>query len=179
MNRLVSRLVLSHLLVAVVGAAVGFIYWLYNTGGLVKRTDYLVSFNGSVSGLAPGSPVLFNGLQVGEVTGLTLSTDNPELVIARIAIDARTPVRSDTHVGMDFRGLTGTATIALTGGSAAAPPPPNTESGVPLLIADPNDIKDMTASAREARAASPSATAAPKRRSPTISPSSMATTRSA
>lgn len=144
--------VIGLFVLAVVGAAVGFIYWLYNTGGLVKRTDYLVSFNGSVSGLAPGSPVLFNGLQVGEVTGLTLSTDNPELVIARIAIDARTPVRSDTHVGMDFRGLTGTATIALTGGSAAAPPPPNTESGVPLLIADPNDIKDMTASAREALA---------------------------
>ncbi len=62
--------------------------------------------------------MLFNGLQVGEVTGLSLSTDDPGLVIARIAIDARTPVRSDTHVGMDFRGLTGTATIALNGGTA-------------------------------------------------------------
>ncbi len=134
----------------VVAAVVGFIFWLYNTGGLVKRTDYLVSFNGSVSGLAPGSPVLFNGLQVGEVTGLSLSATDPGLVIARIAIDARTPVRIDTHVGMDFRGLTGTATVALTGGSADAAAPTGENGEPPLLVADPKAIKDMSASAREA-----------------------------
>ncbi len=134
----------------VVAAVVGFIFWLYNTGGLTKRTDYLVSFNGSVSGLAPGSPVLFNGLQVGEVTGLSLSMDNPGLVIARISIDARTPVRIDTHVGMDFRGLTGTATVALTGGSSDAAVPTGENGQPPLLVADPKDIKDMGAAAREA-----------------------------
>ncbi len=35
---------------AVIAAGVGFVYWLYNTGGLVKRADYLVSINGSVIG---------------------------------------------------------------------------------------------------------------------------------
>ncbi len=134
----------------VVAAAVGFIFWLYNTGGLAKRTDYLVSFDGSVSGLAPGSPVLFNGLQVGEVTGLSLSADNPNLVIARISIDARTPVRTDTYVGMDFRGLTGTATVALTGGSPSAAKPVGEGGQPPLLVADPKAMKDMSASAREA-----------------------------
>jgi phospholipid/cholesterol/gamma-HCH transport system substrate-binding protein len=135
---------------AVIGAGVGFVYWLYNTGGLTERTDYLVSFKGSVSGLSPGSPVLFNGLQVGEVTGLSLSADDPELVIAHISIDARTPVRTDTYVGMDFRGLTGTATIALAGGSLAAPPPASIEGRPPLLVADSGATKDMTTSAREA-----------------------------
>ena len=135
---------------AVIAVGVGFVYWIYNTGGLDKRTDYLVSIEGSVSGLAPGSPVLFNGLQVGEVTGLTLSLDQPNLVIAHISIDARTPVRTDTRVGMDFRGLTGTATIALTGGSAGAPAPEGAGGGPPLLVADPSAIKDMTTSAREA-----------------------------
>ena len=142
--------VIGLFVLAVVAAGVGFIYWLYNTGGLVKRTDYLVSINGSVSGLARGSPVLFNGLQVGEVTGLSLSMDDPGLVIARISIDARAPVRSDTHVGMDFRGLTGSATIALTGGTASAPPPASSDGQPPLLVADTGSIKDMTASAREA-----------------------------
>ena len=135
---------------AVIAVGVGFVYWIYNTGGLNRRTDYLVSIEGSVSGLAPGSPVLFNGLQVGEVTGLTLSLDQPNLVIAHISIDARTPVRTDTRVGMDFRGLTGTATIALTGGSAGAPAPEGAGGGPPLLVADPSAIKDMTTSAREA-----------------------------
>ncbi len=146
-----ARYFVVGLFVLVVAAAVvGFIYWLYNTGGLIQRTAYRVSFNGSVSGLAPGSPVLFNGLQVGEVSGLSLSADDPGLVIARISIDARTPVRDDTHVGMDFRGLTGTATIALTGGSPAAPPPTSEDGQPPLLVADPKSMQDMGTAAREA-----------------------------
>ncbi len=146
-----ARYFLVGLFVLVVAAGVvGFIYWLYNTGGLVQRTDYRVSFNGSVSGLAPGSPVLFNGLQVGEVSGLSLSADDPGLVIARISIDARTPVRTDTRVGMDFRGLTGTATVALTGGSPEAVRPTSEDGQPPLLVADPKSIQDMSAAAREA-----------------------------
>ncbi|CAN5230785.1 ABC-type transport auxiliary lipoprotein family protein [soil metagenome] len=135
---------------AVIGAGVGFIYWLYNNGGGVQRTAYAVSINGSVSGLSTGSPVLFNGIQVGEVTGLSLVAADPGKVIARIAVDARTPVRADTRVGMDFRGLTGTATISLTCGSIGAPPPPSIGGQPPLLVADAASIKDMTASAREA-----------------------------
>jgi phospholipid/cholesterol/gamma-HCH transport system substrate-binding protein len=146
-----ARYFIVGLFVLVVAAGVvGFVYWLYNTGGLVQRTDYQVSFNGSVSGLAPGSPVLFNGLQVGEVSGLSLSADDPGLVIARISIDARTPVRTDTHVGMDFRGLTGTATVALTGGSPEAGRPTSENGQPPLLVADPKSIQDMGAAAREA-----------------------------
>jgi phospholipid/cholesterol/gamma-HCH transport system substrate-binding protein len=109
-----------------------------------------VSFNGSVSGLAPGSPVLFNGLQVGEVTGLSLSADDPGLVVVGISIDARTPVRTDTHVGMDFRGLTGTATVALVGGAPMASAPTSEDGQPPLLVADPKAIQDMSAAAREA-----------------------------
>jgi phospholipid/cholesterol/gamma-HCH transport system substrate-binding protein len=135
---------------AVIGAGVGFIYWLYNNGGGVQRTAYQVSINGSVSGLSVGSPVLFNGIQVGEVTGLSLVATDPGKVIARIAIDARTPVKADTRVGMDFRGLTGTATISLNGGSIGAPPPASVDGQPPLLVADAASIKDMTASAREA-----------------------------
>ena len=146
-----ARYFVVGLFVLVVAAAVvAFIFWLYNTGGLTKRTDYRVSFAGSVSGLSPGSPVLFNGLQVGEVTGLSLSADNPGLVVARISIDERAPVRTDTHVGMDFRGLTGTATVALTGGSPSAPRPASEDGQPPLLVADPKATKDMSASAREA-----------------------------
>jgi phospholipid/cholesterol/gamma-HCH transport system substrate-binding protein len=146
-----ARYFLVGLFVLVVAASVfGFFYWLYNTGGLGQRTAYRVSFNGSVAGLAPGSPVLFNGLQVGEVTGLSLSAADPSQVIAGISIDARTPVRTDTHVGMDFRGLTGTATVALTGGTATAAPPTSEDGQPPLLVADPKSIQDMSNAAREA-----------------------------
>ena len=57
---------------AVIVAGFAFVYWLNNAGGLRERALYRVRFEGSVSGLLAGSAVLFNGIRVGEVTGLQL-----------------------------------------------------------------------------------------------------------
>ena len=59
---------------------------------------------------------MFNGIRVGEVTGLRLVPDNPRAVDATIAIDENTPVRADTLVSLEFQGLTGVAVVTLTGG---------------------------------------------------------------
>ncbi len=145
-----ARYFLVGVFVLVVAAGiVGFMYWLYNTGGLGERTTYQVRFDGPVSGLSPGSAVLFNGITVGEVSRLQLSPDNPGEVIATIAIDKRTPVRSDTHVGLTFSGLTGTATVALVGGSPSAPRPTGVNGQPPLLIADSASLTDLTQSGRD------------------------------
>ena len=55
---------------AVIAAGFAFVYWLNNAGGLRERTVYQIRFESSVSGLLVGSAVLFNGIRVGEVTGL-------------------------------------------------------------------------------------------------------------
>lgn len=145
-----ARYVLIGLFVlAVLVGGFGFVYWLQNTGGLGERTTYRVQFTGSIAGLSAGSAVLFNGLDVGEVTGLSLVTDHPEQVLATIAIDQRTPVRTDTHVGLIFAGLTGTATVALTGGTGSAPAPSSTDGQPPLLVADEASMKDVTQAARD------------------------------
>jgi len=135
--------------VAVIVAAFGFVYWLKNTGGIGPRTAYRVEFGSPVSGLWPGSDVLFNGIKVGEVTGLDLVTDDPGKVVAEIAVDSRTPVKTDTVVGLVFSGLTGTAAIALTGGTPAAGAPQPTDGGSPVLVADTSAVKDLTQSARD------------------------------
>src|SRR6202521_2029749 len=85
----------------------GFVYWLQGTGGLHERTVYRVRFESSVSGLLTGSAVLFNGVRVGEGTGIALGIDDPRQVIATIAVNPGTPVRADTQVGLDFGGLMG------------------------------------------------------------------------
>ena len=145
-----ARYVLIGLFVlAVIVAGFGFVYWLNNNSGLGERTVYRVEFDGSISGLTRGSTVLFNGLSVGEVTDLGLVSDNPGVVLATIAVERGTPIRGDTHVGLVFGGLTGTASVALAGGSAAAPPPAVSNGEPPLLIADPAEMKDMTQSARD------------------------------
>jgi phospholipid/cholesterol/gamma-HCH transport system substrate-binding protein len=57
-------------MLAVVAASFGFVYWLENKGGFGQRDYYRLRFESSVSGLLAGSAVLFNGIRVGEVTGI-------------------------------------------------------------------------------------------------------------
>lgn len=136
--------------VAVIAAVFGFVYWMENTTGLAKRTSYRVQFDQSVSGLLLGSAVQFNGIRIGEVTGLRLDKDDPRRVLATIAIAGDTPVRSDTDVGLVFGGLTGVPEIALTGGSPDAPPPAASNGGPPLLVAEKSASENWTDTARNA-----------------------------
>ena len=84
---------------AVVLGVFGFIYWFQNIGGSGERSFYRVRFEGSVSGLRTGSSVMFNGIRVGEVTGLQLDPTKPQQVVVNIAIDKNVAVREDTDVG--------------------------------------------------------------------------------
>jgi len=136
------------LVVAAIGAIFGFVYWLNNTGGLGKRTILEIRFESTVSGLLKGAGVLFNGIRVGEVIDLQLSSNNPRQVTATVAVAEGTPVRADTHVGLEFQGLTGAPVIALEGRSNI--PPPSTSAGLLVLAADPGASMSMTQAARDA-----------------------------
>ena len=130
---------------AAILAVFGFVYWLNNTGGIGPRTNYHVQFQGPVPGLLVGAGVLFNGIRVGEVTELGLAPDNPRFVNATISVATATPVRADTHVGLEFQGLTGVPVVTLEGGMIVA------KSGeLPLLIAEPGAGQSMTQAARDA-----------------------------
>jgi phospholipid/cholesterol/gamma-HCH transport system substrate-binding protein len=133
---------------AVIVAGFAFVYWLNNAGGLRERALYRVRFESSVSGLLAGSAVLFNGIRVGEVSGLQLNPDNPRQVQATISIDRSAPVRADTAVTIDFQGLTGSPVIALTGGVSKSPLAA-AKGEIPLLVADPAAGQSMTQAARD------------------------------
>jgi phospholipid/cholesterol/gamma-HCH transport system substrate-binding protein len=135
--------------VAVIAAGFLFVYWLNNTGGLGERASYRVRFEGSVSGLRPGSAVLFNGIRVGEVTRLQLSAERPDEVLATVSVERTTPVRADTKAGIEFQGLLGAASVSLVGGASGAPLPAPTDGEAALLVADPAASRDLTGAARE------------------------------
>lgn len=137
-------------MLAVIAASFGFVYWLENKGGFTQREVYQIKFQGSVSGLLVGSAVLFNGIRVGEVTGLGLNSDTPQDVIATIAVDRGTPVRSDTQVGIETQGLTGGAAVSLRGGSSSSPLATTEGGAPPTLIAAPQAGQDWTQAARDA-----------------------------
>ena len=137
-------------MLAMIGASFGFVYWLENKGGFGQRDAYRVKFRGSVSGLLVGSSVLFNGIHVGEVTGLHVYTDAPQDVTANIAVEYGTPIRSDTEVTIETQGLTGGAAIALKGGSSDSPLLAAEGGAPPTLTAPPLASQDWTQAARDA-----------------------------
>lgn len=132
----------------VIVAAFGFVYWLNTAGGLGQHSLYRARFENTVSGLLKGSAVLFNGIRVGEVSDLQLNPLNPKQVTAVLAVAPRTPIRSDTKVGIEFQGLMGSPVVSLLGGTAFAEPVAATGSDPPLLAADPNAGQNISETAR-------------------------------
>ena len=63
--------------------AFGFVYWIARYGDRSETATLEIRIVGSVTGLAEGSQVLFNGIKVGSVRRLFIDANNPDAVIAR------------------------------------------------------------------------------------------------
>lgn len=128
---------------AVIAAAFMFIYWF--SGGRSKQGEkvYEVVFSSSVSGLSRGAQVKFNGLRVGEVSRIDLLPNDPSKVRAIIEVDPLTPVNADTKARLEFQGLTGIASIALSGGTSNATPLTGTTAKPGSIIAETSDFQNV------------------------------------
>ena len=127
---------------SVIAAAFGFVFWFSGGDKPANRKVFRIVFSSSVSGLSRGAYVLFNGLRVGEVTKIDLA-DNPSFVFALVEIDPRTPVKTDTRARLESQGLTGVASVALTGGSPSAAEPAKMGAALPEIVADRSDFQNI------------------------------------
>ena len=134
----------------VICAIFGFVYWVHHSNGFTAKAFYRVQFQHSVSGMLPGAAVLFNGIRVGEVSTLQLEPNDPQRIIATIAVAAETPVRADTKANIDFQGLTGVAVIALEGGDPMAPGLVGSGDQMPTIVADPMAWQTVTQAGKAA-----------------------------
>jgi phospholipid/cholesterol/gamma-HCH transport system substrate-binding protein len=105
---------------AVVVGIFAFVWWFQRLGTGEAKATYEIYFDGPVSGLRRGATVNFNGIRVGEVQSLALIPDIPRAVVAIIDVAKSTPIRTDTKVSLEYQGLTGIASVALTGGDPKA-----------------------------------------------------------
>ncbi|ODS64593.1 MAG: ABC transporter substrate-binding protein [Arenimonas sp. SCN 70-307] len=130
--------------------AVLFALWIAKYTSEKSFAEYDVVFQEAVTGLSTGSQVLYSGISVGEVRGLSLMKDDPRKVVARIRLSADTPVRTDTRAKLTVTGLTGVSVIQLSGGSPGAP---RLEGGsgndVPVIQTEPSALQNIAASANE------------------------------
>ncbi|GAB4065628.1 MCE family protein [Ancylobacter sonchi] len=134
----------------VVAAGFAFVWWFNGSASRGPRTFYDVVFNGAVSGLQTGSGVTFNGIPVGEVTALRLDAQDPRRVVATIAVQPSTPVKSDTRAQLNAQVLTGLASVGLVGGQPNAQPLREPDEGqLPRIQADASAMQDLVEGAKQ------------------------------
>jgi phospholipid/cholesterol/gamma-HCH transport system substrate-binding protein len=140
----------SVVLVALAGIVV-FAIWLAKAK-LDRESDYYETyFTGSVTGLAVGGDVRFNGIPVGTVEQLQIDPDNPRRVRALLSVQQGTPIRTDTLASLEFQGITGVVYVQLSGGSAAAPMLKGTahEGQLPIIASRRSSIQELFEGAPE------------------------------
>lgn len=111
------------LFVVLLGAAILIVVlWLGKSGYRGRYERYYAYTRESVSGLSVNAAVKYRGVEVGRVKEIILNPDNPEQVRLTLDIAQGTPIKEDTIAVLDLQGLTGLATVNLTGGSRNSPP---------------------------------------------------------
>lgn len=131
----------------VVVLAVLFALWLGKSSLSKQHHYYDIVFTEAVTGLSTGSPVQYNGIQVGQVSQLKLDPKDPRKVLARIQVTADTPIKTDTRAKLGLLGLTGVAFVQLTGGAPDSPPlMPTPENPVPTIKSESSALTKLLAS---------------------------------
>lgn len=122
MDPKVNYVLVGSFVVLLGGALLGVILWLGKTDYRGVYDRYEAYMRESVAGLSVNSTVKYRGVDVGRVKEIVLNPDNPEEVRLTLDIARGTPVKVDTIAVLETQGLTGLATINLTGGSRDSPP---------------------------------------------------------
>jgi phospholipid/cholesterol/gamma-HCH transport system substrate-binding protein len=136
--------------IAMALAAFGFVYWFSGPSKIGKQQLYQIVFSGSVTGLTPGSAVLFMGLRVGEVTRVLIVKHDPSKVVALIRVDGGAPVKTNTQARLETRGFTGVADVLLVGGTPGAPELTAAPGeAYPQIRAERSDIQNLLGNAQQ------------------------------
>ena len=121
-----------------------FALWAAKYSSERSWNEYQVVFREPVTGLTEGSSVQYNGIAVGTVDNLMLAPDDPRQVIARLRLQATTPVKVDTRAKLSITSLTGPPIIQLTGGSpGAAALLPNGDGDIPVIQTEASALQNI------------------------------------
>jgi phospholipid/cholesterol/gamma-HCH transport system substrate-binding protein len=131
--------------VALVAALIVFTIWLARLQFNDDYDVYDIVFSGPVNGLSEGGEVHFNGIRVGEVTDLNLDPNKGNQVIARVRLNATTPVRVTSRAQLEPQGITGLNYVQITAGTegSALLKTQYPENVVPVIQSQPSPIAEL------------------------------------
>lgn len=135
--------------VLVIIATFGFIYWMAEYGRGGPMAPLTIRIPGSANGLSVGSPVRFNGIQIGSVLSLSIDHDDPAFSVAETEVREDSPIRTNTKAVLEIQGLTGAAYVELAGGVGGDSLFKKAqETGKPaMLVADQSSVTNLLATA--------------------------------
>ncbi len=132
----------AFVLLTIIGGLI-FALWVAKVSLDDEFDEYDVLFKETVTGLTKGAAVNFNGIQVGEVRRLSLDRADASRVLARVRVDANTPIKIDTTARLTYTGLTGVAIIELVAGKPDAPDLIAEEGEYPVIPALPSAFQKL------------------------------------
>lgn len=135
---------------AVVAAAFVFVFWMSQYGRSGPVADLIVRIPGSANGLSVGSPVRFNGIQIGSVKSLAIDATDPNYSVAFTQVNADAPIYESTKAILEIQGLTGAAYIELSGGKPGGVnllEEAQKTGRPPMILADQSSVTNLLSTA--------------------------------
>lgn len=115
-----------------------------------EHSFYDIYFSGSVTGLAPGSEVRYNGIRVGRVEEIRIDPQNLQRVRVTVELEQPALIKSDAVASLEVQGLTGAAYIEISGGSQSSPLlAAQAGQRYPVITSRPSGLQRVFASAPE------------------------------
>ncbi|MEA1082187.1 MlaD family protein [Marinobacter qingdaonensis] len=130
-------------------AALLFALWLAKSSADRNWSFYQIGFNHPVSGLSKGNPVLYSGVQVGDVVDLHLDPRDPSHVRVLIRVDQDIPIRENTRAGLVLANITGSMSIQFTGGTLDSPILEGSMEDPPLIMARRSAFDNLMANGQD------------------------------
>src|SRR5271156_5536551 len=97
----------------VIAMALSFVLWYSNQRERHVYLRYEIYFPGTVSGLSPGGPVRYLGVDVGRVGRILIDPQQRNRVLVIADIEANAPIDARTQASLSLQGITGLLYIDL------------------------------------------------------------------
>src|ERR1700722_11280460 len=113
MDRDANYVAVGAFVLLVIAMALSFVLWYSNQREKHVYLRYEIYFPGTVSGLSPGGPVRYLGVDVGRGARILIDPQQRNGVLVIADIDATAPIDGRTRASLNLQGITGLLFIDL------------------------------------------------------------------
>ncbi len=142
MDRDANYVAVGAFVLLVIAMAVSFVVWYTNLQDKQVYLRYEIYFPGTVSGLTPGSPVRYLGVDVGKVARILIDPQRRNRVLVITDVEATAPIDGRTRASLSLQGITGLLFIDLKQDGNATTVPGTLADGLhyPVIRSAPSDF---------------------------------------